>query len=163
MRLFFLRHADAEISGTLSDVDRRLTPAGIEEAQVVAQAIRAMKLNFTIGIMSPTVRARQTLDIVTKHLPSLPTRTLGQLMSNADPHDLLRELQSFARDSRVLLVSHEPFVSHCIASLIEASEEPRISMKKATLACVEVGSPVQRGAGVLLWLLTNEQMRLMKV
>ena len=93
MRLFFLRHADAEISRTTSDASRKLTPAGIEEAQITANAIRAMKLNFTIGLMSPMVRAMQTMEIVTKQFPSISVRTLEQSASTADPQNLFRELQ----------------------------------------------------------------------
>ena len=62
---------------------------------------------------------------------------------------MFRELQSYPRDSRLLLVTHKPFASRCIANLISMNSDSKISIKKASLSCVEVGSPVQRGAGVL--------------
>jgi phosphohistidine phosphatase SixA len=122
-----------------------------------------MKLTFTVVLSSPLERAKQTAEIATRQFPSVKIQTLEHLLSNSDPENLFRELQSFSRDSRVLIVSHEPFVSRCIASLISAGSEPKISIKKAALSCVEVGLPVQRGAGVLLWLITSEQMRLMRI
>ncbi|HTR80666.1 MAG TPA: phosphohistidine phosphatase SixA [Bacteroidota bacterium] len=163
MRLFFLRHADADSSGQTTDTDRMLTQTGIDEASIVAAAIAAMKLDITLIFTSPFVRARQTADIVAKQFPSIKVQALNYLLSNSDPQSLFRELQSFPRDARALLVSHEPFISRCIANLIGFSGDAKISIKKATLSCVEVGSPVQRGAGILLWLMTNEQLRLMKL
>lgn len=162
MRLFFLRHADADVGSHGSDSERALSPSGIDDVVAVANALRLMKLTFTVVLSSPLKRARQTAEIATKQFPSIKIQTLEHLLSTSDPENLFRELQSFPRDSRALLVSHEPFVSRCIANLICVGSEPKISIKKAALSCVEVGSPVQRGAGVLLWLLTNEQMRLMK-
>jgi phosphohistidine phosphatase SixA len=162
MRLFFLRHADAEAEGHTNDIDRELTPEGIAEAECVSNAVRIMKLNFTAVLTSPMARARATAEIVAKQFPSIRIQNLEHLISTADPQNLFRELQSFPRDSRMLLVSHKPFVSRCIANLVSVNGEPKLSIKKASLSCIEVGSPVQRGAGVLLWLLTNEQMQLMK-
>ena len=37
MRLFILRHADAETEGHRNDIDRKLTPEGIAEAECVAE------------------------------------------------------------------------------------------------------------------------------
>jgi len=162
MRLFILRHADAEIEGHRNDIDRKLTPEGIAEAEYAANAIRIMKLNFTAVLTSPTARARATADIVAKHFPSIGVQIVEHLGASADPQDMFRELQSYPRDSRLLLVTHKPFAGRCIANLIGMNNDSKISVKKASLSCVEVGSPVQRGAGVLLWILTNEQMQLMK-
>ncbi|MGA9407287.1 MAG: phosphohistidine phosphatase SixA [Bacteroidota bacterium] len=162
MRLYFLRHADAETEGHANDIDRELTPEGIAEAERVSDAVHLLKLNITAILTSPMARAKATAEIVAKQFPSIRIQILEQLISTADPLNLFRELQSFPRDSRLLLVSHKPFVSRCVAHLININGEPKLSIKKASLACVEVGSPVQRGAGVLVWLLTNEQMQLMR-
>jgi phosphohistidine phosphatase len=162
MRLFLLRHADADASGSVADSERPLSAAGIEEAHAVADALRHMKITFGIVLSSPFLRARQTAEIVATQIPSVRVQILEQIQSGSDPENLFRELQSLPRDTRTLVVSHEPFVSRCIGRLISAGNEPNISIKKASLSCVEVGSPVRPGSGVLLWLLTNEQLRFMK-
>ena len=161
MKIFFLRHGDAELGTTGSDSDRRLTSEGVAEIELVARTMQLLKLNLTGIASSPFVRARQTADIITKKFPSLRPQTFEQLTPTAFPADLFRELLSFPRDSRILLVSHEPFISTCIGQLISGNNEPKISIKKGMLASMEVGSPVQHGAGVLLWLLPTEHMRLM--
>ena len=162
MRLFILRHADAETEGYRNDLDRELTPEGIAQAERVADAVRVMKLNLTSVLTSPTVRTKATAEIVAKQFTSIRIQILDHLLPSADPQNLFRELQSFPRDSRLLVVTHKPFATRCLASLITMTNESKISIKRAALSCVEVGSPVQRGAGVLLWLLTNEQMQLLK-
>lgn len=162
MRLFILRHADAETEGHRNDTDRKLTPEGIAEAECVANAVCIMKLNLTALLTSPTARSKATAEIVAKQFPSIRIQVLDHLVSLADPQNLFQELQSYPRDSRLLLVTHKPFASRCIANLIGMNNDSKISIKKASLSCIEVGSPVQRGAGVLLWILTNEQMQLMR-
>lgn len=161
MRLYFLRHGDAELGGATNDSDRELTSEGIAEAECVANAVRLLKLSFTGLLSSPLDRAKQTAAIVAGQHPAIKLRIFEHLTPTSDPEKLFHELRSFPRDSRILLVSHEPFISHCIATLTSGGTQPKISVKKASLACVEVGSPIQRGAGILLWLLTNEQMKLM--
>ena len=160
MRLYFLRHGDAELGGPVSDHHRNLTSDGIQEIECATNAILSLKLSFTSLLSSPLDRARQTAAIVVQKIPAVRLQVFEQLTPTSDPQNLFRELHTFPRDSRILLVSHEPFISQCIASLIGGGGQSRISIKKASLTCVEVGSPVQRGAGILLWLLTNEQMRL---
>ncbi len=162
MRLFILRHADAEAEGHRSDVDRELTTEGIAEAECVANAASIMKLNFTAILTSPTARSKSTAEIIAKQFPSVRIQVMEHLLSSAEPQNLFRELQSYPRDSRLLLVTHKPFISRCIANLINMTSESKISVGKASLSCIEVGSPVQHGAGVLLWILTNEQMQLVR-
>ena len=162
MRLYFLRHADADAASRLSDSERVLSSSGIAEAASVAEAVAELGLTMTEIFASPFARAMQTAEIVAKRFPSLRVQALEHLTPNAPPENFFRELQSLPRDARVLLVTHEPFVSRCIGMLISADGEPKVSIKKASLSCVEVGSPVRRGAGVLLWILTNDQMKHMK-
>ncbi len=161
MRLYFLRHGDAELGGSINDSDRNLTLEGIAEAECAAASVRLLKLTFTAILSSPLDRARQTAAIAAKHYPAVQLQVYEHITPTSDPQNLIRELHSFPRDGRILLVSHEPFISHCIATLISGASQPRINIKKASLACVEVGSPIQRGAGILLWLLTTQQMKLM--
>jgi len=162
MRLLILRHADAETEGNRNDADRKLTPEGILQAEYAANAVRILKLNLTAVLTSPTARAKATAEIVAARLPYLHVQVLDHLLPAGEPKDLFRELQSYSRDSRVLLVTHKPFASRCLAALVGMNNDSKIGVPKASLSCVEVGSPVQRGGGVLLWILTNEQMRLMK-
>lgn len=162
MRLYFLRHGDASSSGFASDSDRTLSPEGIAEIESVRNAVRLMKLNFTHILASPFVRAQESARIVSTLFPSISVQPCEHLAPNSDPQNLFRELRPFPRDGRILFVSHEPFLSRCISSLISVNSDSKISIKKAALACLEAGSPPQRGAGILLWILTPDQMMHMR-
>ncbi|MDE3056840.1 MAG: histidine phosphatase family protein [Bacteroidota bacterium] len=161
MLLYFLRHADAATSGYANDFDRELTDEGKTEAEYVRRAIRGMKLSFTDVLCSPCVRARQTAKIVLGDFPALKIEDCDCLTSSSDPANLFGKLSRYPGDGKILLVTHEPFASMSIASLLSGSSEPKISMKKASVACIETRSPVQRRTGTLLWLLANEQMKLL--
>ena len=158
MRLFFLRHGDASLSGFPNDNDRTLSPEGVAEIESVRNAMRLMKLNFTHILASPLVRAQESARIVAALFPSVAIQSCEHLTPTSDPQNLFRELRPFPRDGRILFVSHEPFVSRCISSLISVNSDSKVSIKKAALACLEAGSPPQRGAGILLWILNPDQM-----
>jgi phosphohistidine phosphatase len=161
MLLYFLRHADAVNSGYANDFDRELTEEGKAQAENVAHTIRALQLAFTHVLCSPLVRARQTAKIALSNFSTLEIQDCDYLTPLSDPRNLFSELGQYPKDSRILLVTHEPFASTCIAALISGANESKVTMKKASVACLETHSPVQRGTGILLWLLTNEQMKLL--
>ncbi len=161
MLLYFLRHADSANSGYANDFDRELTEEGRAQANDVAQTIRALKLVFTHVLSSPLIRARQTAKIAISNFSTLEIQDCDYLSPLSEPRNLFGELAQYPQDSRILLVTHEPFASSCIASLISGANESKVAMKKASMACLETHSSVQRGTGILLWLLTNEQMRLL--
>ena len=158
MRLFFLRHGDASLGGFANDNDRTLSSDGIAEIEGVRNAVRLMKLSFTHILASPLVRAQESARIVATLFPSVSVQSCEHLTPTSDPQNLFRELRPYPRDGRILFVSHEPFVSRCISSLISVNSDSKVSIKKAALACLEAGSPPQRGAGILLWILTPDQM-----
>ncbi len=161
MLLYFLRHADAAHTGLTADIDRELTDEGNAQAEHIARAIRTLKLPLTHVLCSPFIRARQTARIALKDFPALEIQDCDCLTPLSDPQNLFHELKQYPDDSRILLVTHEPFASACIALLLSGSSEPKVIMKKASMACLETHSSVQRGTGILLWLLTNEQMKLL--
>jgi phosphohistidine phosphatase SixA len=80
------------------------------------------------------------------------------LVPGSNPEQLFDLLNDQSAGS-LLLVGHEPHLSATIAQLISGEETARIEMKKAGCACVEVAKPVERGRGVLKWLVTAEQMK----
>jgi phosphohistidine phosphatase len=156
MRLFLLRHGDAEDRRVgLSDAERRLTPEGIEEMKQVARGMRELDLRPDAILSSPLVRARETAELAAAGL-GLETllRIEPHLASGARFDDFLRAVRGLPADSRVLLVGHEPDLSHVVSTLIGGG---RVRMRKAALACVE-WSPPQPGTGELRWLLNPEQI-----
>jgi phosphohistidine phosphatase len=161
MRLYFLRHTDALTGSHVKDAERPLSPKGIAEAEILGRIVASLRLGCTTLLSSPYVRARQTAEIVGKALTGLTPEICEYLKPESDPLELFADLRHFSCDSRLLLISHEPFVSTCLGTIICGQGEPKISIGKGALACVEVGGQVQKGAGILLWLLQHPQAKLL--
>ena len=157
MKLYFLRHGAAEERRVGSgDFDRRLTESGIEEVKQIAAGLARLLGDIDAAVSSPLPRALETATII-----------VGQLHTEQSPlqvSDLLaagnfgfRELEEILRGApsgcRILFVGHEPDLSNLVRELTGAS----IEMKKVGLAYVEVYK-LERGGGVLRWLLTPRHL-----
>jgi phosphohistidine phosphatase len=158
MKLFFTRHGNASSTASI-DAERPLTSEGIAEAECIGEVLHHLKISLSGILASPYVRAHQTAELIRKKFPKQEIITTQHLIPSASPDELFSELKYYSRDSHLLLVSHEPFISTCIGQLISAHNETKISIKKGSLACIDVTIPVHPGGGVLLWLLPNSQMK----
>lgn len=158
MKIFILRHGEAGLN-TGSDNDRMLTDAGEIASKNVGAFCKKSGLYFTHVLVSPITRARQTARFVMELLPSVPIEETEFLTPDSDPKNLFNHLRSFTNESRILCVTHEPFASACISTLISGTETTHIVMKPASFACVETVGVPSRGNGKLLWLMTSELIR----
>lgn len=160
MKLYFLRHGIAEDPGPgTRDFDRRLTPEGITEMEGVGRGLKVLGLDFDAILTSPLVRARETAALAAQALGREDRLTICQpLASGAGFSDLKSALDGQHSRARVLLVGHEPDMSTLISYLVGGGA---VRMKKASLAYVEA-FPISPGAGELRWLLTAEQLCLLR-
>lgn len=157
MQLFLLRHGDARSDPSISDEDRALTPEGIASIQRIAVILQRLALKFDAAYSSPLLRARQTAELVIASLAHRPTiRLTDHLKVGANFQNLFELLNAHPSDACLLLVGHEPHISQFISMLLVGNLDARIDIRKASLACVEVSTPVRPRAGTLKWLLTPE-------
>jgi phosphohistidine phosphatase len=161
MNLYFIRHGEA---GTMapSDFERTLTQRGEGDVHAAGRALQTMINRLHCVMASPFVRAQQTARILCGYFGNPPIEQCDHLTPSADPKNLFRELEHCTNDSNVLLVSHEPFVSTCISMLAYGSGDARIAVRPATMACVQVGPIIERGAGRLEWLMNADLMARLK-
>lgn len=158
MKLYFLRHGEAGHNGA-SDFERELTERGETDSKNIGAFCQKTKIFFTHVLVSPLVRAKQTARLVMDQLPAVPVEETEFLTSSSDPKNLFNLLRSFTNESRILCVTHEPFASTCISTLISGTESAHIVMKPASFACVETDGPPTRGNGKLLWLHNADLIR----
>jgi phosphohistidine phosphatase len=158
MKLYFIRHGDAVTSAAV-DAERTLTSDGIAESETVAEILQLLKITPTAILASPYVRAQQTVEIIRKRFPKVDISTTQHLTPSSSSTNLFAEFKYYSRDSQLLLVSHEPFIRTTVSLLISADSDSKISIKKGSITCIDVTIPVQPGGGILLWLMTNPQMR----
>ena len=68
MEILFVRHATAEAAGRGGDAARKLTGKGVQEAKMLAGALKAMGVAPDKVLTSPLARAAQTAAILGERL-----------------------------------------------------------------------------------------------
>lgn len=155
MKLYFLRHGEAGHKAT-SDFERELTEMGEISSKAIGSFCKKLNLHFSAAFTSPLVRAKQTAKLVLKELPNTALEETEFLTPDTDPKNLFGMLKPFTVESKILFVTHEPFASTCISTLISGTESTRVVMKPCSFACIETDGVPTRGNGKLLWLLNPE-------
>ena len=160
MKIFLLRHAIAELRRpNLSDRDRRLTKAGIEELQKVVRAMKRLKVRPDEILASPYVRAWETAVIAVRGLVPAKTPTeMRALIPSGEALRIWQELKKHDAAKALMLVGHEPLLSEFAGFLLNAPQLS-INFKKAGLMRIDVHTMhLERPAGALRWLLTAKQL-----
>ena len=121
MNLYLLRHAIAAASsaGGFADSKRQLTPEGRTKLRRAAKGMKALELDFDLILSSPYLRARQTAEIVADLFESRSRLEFTEhLKPAARPEALVQALRRLeGPPDEVLLVGHEPFLSHLVSVL----------------------------------------------
>ena len=133
MKLWVLRHGEAEPHGTRADSERELTAHGREE--VLRTAAELIGKPITAIYASPYRRAQQTAQLVREALGFAPEiRTVEWLTPDYSPQVVSEQLVSV---SDVLLVSHNPLVGNLLSYLQHGAGYPPEKVSTAGLAELE--------------------------
>ena len=155
MRLYLLRHADAE-PNALTDADRPLTDVGREQTERVGRFCQRHSLRPELLVSSPFRRAVETAQPVAAAL-GVECVVDPFLASGMRPEEGLRELQVYRRARGVMLVGHQPDLGLLAASLIGLPRAESFSVPKASLTAIEV-SFLAPGGGKLKYCLPPQLM-----
>jgi phosphohistidine phosphatase len=162
MILYIIRHGIAEERAPAEDDGaRRLTPRGRQRIRAAATGLRALGVQFDVLLTSPLVRAAETAAIVTEVYGGQPVpRELPALTQGAPPVETVRALQPFLRHKHVGIVGHEPGLSEIVALLVTGSPEGMaVSLKKGSIAALELRGRSPRTHAKLRWLLAPRHLR----
>ncbi len=152
MRLYFLRHGDADWPDWDKPDDQRpLTKRGKKEMHAIGKFLSKLQVRPDLILTSPLPRASQTAEIAAEHL-EMKCREEKLLAPGFGKRELERLLEKYPEES-LMLVGHEPDFSGAIAGLTGAS----LKLSKAGLALVDVDLPF--GKGRLLWLFPPKVMK----
>ncbi|WP_236194805.1 phosphohistidine phosphatase SixA [Pseudomonas glycinae] len=133
MKLWVLRHGEAEPYGSRPDSERELTAHGRQE--VLSSAAGLIGQPLTAIYASPYLRAQQTAQLVREALGFEPEiRTVEWLTPEVDPDRVAEQLVSV---SNVLLVSHNPLVGNLLSYLQHGAGYPPEKVSTAGLAELE--------------------------
>ena len=170
MKILLLRHAVAEDRAVFEqkgEIDRLrpLTDAGRQKMTKAVKGLKKVLPRTTTIVSSPYLRARQTADLLAESL-SIPVVESDVLCPSCGVDRVMRWLESQqatrkgSRDKKglIVLVGHEPQLSHLLGYLLTGSRRSIIKLKKgsATLVSCKLG---QVRSGKMLWSLTAKQLR----
>lgn len=164
MDLFFLRHGKAHERSTKFRPDsiRPLTTEGEELMHNVAVGIKQLDLKFDLVLSSPYVRAAKTAEIFRDVLKIGKLQMSESLISEADPLDVIHEIENkFSKYKSIVLVGHEPHMSHLMSILLSGKPDMSIDFKKSGFAKLCINDLKPGKCACLKWLMTPRQLALL--
>ncbi|KAA8996955.1 phosphohistidine phosphatase SixA [Affinibrenneria salicis] len=155
MQVLIMRHGDA-LPEAASDAVRPLSERGRDESRQMAQWLEGQGLDIERALVSPYVRAQQTLQTVRDVLTVRGAEeVLSQLTPGGDARYVASYLQALAQEKSgtVLVVSHLPLVGYLVAELCPAESAPMFAT--SAIACVTLDDD---GRGVCDWMIGPAQL-----
>jgi phosphohistidine phosphatase len=145
MQVLIMRHGDAALEAA-SDSVRPLTACGRDESRQMATWLNTKSVNIERVLVSPYLRAEQTLETVREVLP-LPegAEVLPELTPGGDVGLVSGYLQTLANEgvASVLIVSHLPLVGYLVAELCPGECPPMFAT--SAIANVELAADGCKG------------------
>ncbi|QIQ20962.1 phosphohistidine phosphatase SixA [Zophobihabitans entericus] len=148
MYVYIMRHGEAGYSAS-SDSARTLTLFGKQQSQQMGLWLKDKLVHFDYALVSPYIRAQQTLAEVCTVLPVPKTETSASLTPGGSSYHVMERLQELAKKGykSVFIVSHLPLVGYLVSDLCPSVYPPMFST--AAIACVSLSSD---GVGKLEWM-----------
>ena len=146
MKLFFLRHAQAE-DGYSDDFHRQLTERGAHRTATAARVMQSLNIHPARIYSSPRVRAYQTAEIVANQL-KLEVEVREEVNFDFNLQAVGDLIIHHYLEDEVMFVGHEPSMSMVVHGLTGAS----VAMKKGGLARVDLFDDGLLH-GTLIWLI----------
>ncbi len=167
MNLYLMRHGiamDVDDPNVIDDSQRPLTHKGVKRMRRAARGLRRLGIKFDAILTSPILRARQTADIVAAALGlNWRLEEISGLSTESSVEHLLFGLTRYQDREHLLLIGHQPLLGQALAHIIDPRRGAAIlefDLGKGSLCRVEIdGLPVTK-PGVLHWLMTAKQLRL---
>jgi phosphohistidine phosphatase len=142
LRIYLMRHATAEDSGSGPDASRRLTEVGRREAREAGKSLLERNAAIAVVLSSPLIRAQETAELLAQELGGVKVEVRAALGSGATLDAFRGEIQSqLGRD--VVLVGHNPDLSAFASSLCGQI----VGFRPSTLCCFEW----RESEATLLW------------
>jgi len=159
MQVFIMRHGDAALEAA-SDSVRPLTLCGCDESRQMATWLKGQKVNVERVLVSPFLRAEQTLEKVGECM-NLPDSVdvLPELTPGGDVALVGDYLQALASKgvSSVLVISHLPLVGYLVSELCP-EETPPMFLTSAIASVTLDGE----GKGTLNWQVSPCNLKMAK-
>jgi phosphohistidine phosphatase len=165
MRVFLVRHAVAHERDRQrwpDDSLRPLTPAGRRKFHQAARGLARLLPRSTLILTSPFVRARETAELLSAAGQRCRLEERPELAA-AQTARIGLELLRKQRQSCVVLVGHEPYLSNLLSlALAGPTRRIEVEFKKGGAACLEFRGRVVAGGAVLASFLPPKALRALR-
>lgn len=145
MKIILMRHGEAERQ-TQQDSERHLTPLGVQQAEATAKYIMA-NYKPDMFVVSPYVRAQQTLQALTTLKPDVPVKVHSNITPDDDAMQGLHGLMDVEGEC-VVVVCHMPIVAKMAglltADMPESYHLAEARVFEASLIAPDMGDEVDR-------------------
>lgn len=159
MQVFIMRHGDAALDAA-SDSVRPLTSCGCDESRLMANWLKGQKVDIERVLVSPFLRAEQTLDVVGECM-NLPGNVgvLPELTPCGDVGMVSAWLQTLANEgvASVLVISHLPLVGYLVSELCPGETPPMFTT--SAIASVTLD---ESGKGIFNWQMSPCNLKMAK-
>lgn len=162
MRVYLLRHGiAAPHDPRQNDDSRALTPEGKKKMKTAARGMKSLDLRIDRILSSPLVRCRETAGAVSEALEiaaeTLYTPALAPATKSAE---MLRQLLHLPASSSILLVGHEPSLSHFASFLLTGQDRSlSLAFKKGGLCRIDFTGKPRSAGGTLVFHLPPRALR----
>lgn len=147
MNIYIMRHGEASHYGRL-DAERKLTEHGKKQSIQIAKWLKRQLGCFDYGLVSPYVRAQQTLETINTILPVTLVEVSQDLTPDGSVNLIIDRLNNLHHKqvNSILIISHLPLVGYLISDLCPSVSPPLFSTASVALVTL---SP--EGVGTYQW------------
>lgn len=146
MQLLLMRHGEAEPYSTKDEL-RNLTPYGEVQSQKAGRWLKQQFEQMDFALVSPYVRAQQTLQVVQRELDIGQSRIYEDIVPSGNPALVHDYVDAFLLDnpsiSSLLIVCHLPIVSFLADNFCQQQQ----SALFATSAILSIDYDVSKSCG----------------
>ena len=149
--LYLLRHAKSSWKEPAqADFERPLANRGRKACEIVARMIQDRGLEFDLVLCSTAIRARETIDLVSKYAKLKSELRFDERIYEATVSELLEILSQLENDRKnVLLVGHNPGFEDLLHVFSGADQRfPTAAMAKIKLKISKWSEPFEDKASV---------------
>ena len=143
----------------MADFERPLKGRGRDAAEALGRFLASKKVNLAMLISSPSIRTRQTVEIVLRHADLGAEPQFDQRVYEASLATLVQVVSEIPDDKKTaMLVGHNPGMEELLAFLTRESRH----MPTCALARISLDSSgwkeVDRSSGKLEWFVTPKDL-----
>jgi phosphohistidine phosphatase len=141
------------------DSQRPVTAEGRTKMAAAARGLAAVAPQLDVLATSPSVRARQTADILHAQYGKPEPTEVAALEHGGPRPELLRWIKRQADREVVALVGHEPDLGELIGWLLAGGAPGVVQLKKGGACLLRFRGGPAPGSAELIWVLTPKLLR----